>query len=182
MRPQLLARVIAISILSMAGVFASLSLSATTVAFAASTSAPGCRASQIRETPDPVRVANNAQASYKAWVVFTNNGGRCSMSIADIGFEALSGSSVLTASATPTSYVVDNIVLHTGRSARAQIDVIRTGDSAFPESCKLKAANTLEVLPLYRGWPKQSLHLSPTVLVCADGDINVVGDYFSKVP
>ena len=182
MRLQVLTRVVAASALAVAGVFAGLSLSEPTPAYAVSTTAPHCKASQIRETLQPVKVAKNAQESYKAWVVFANNGGRCNMSIVDIGLEALSGSSVLEASATPTSFVSDNIFLHTGQSARAQIAVMGTGGSAFPASCKLKAANTLEVLPLYRGWPKRSFHLSPTVLVCTGGDINLVGNYLSKTP
>jgi len=178
-RLQVLPRVVAAFAIAMAGVIASLSLSVTTPAYAASATVPHCKASQIRETLQPVKVAKNAQESYKAWVTVTNTGGKCNVSIVDIGLVALSGPTVLEASATPTSSLSDNILLRTGQSARAQIDVMRTGASAFPGSCKLKAANTLEILPLNHGWPKKFFHLSPTVLVCTGGDVNLVGDYLS---
>jgi len=178
-RLQVLPRAVAASAIAVTSVVASLTLSVTTPAYASSTTVPHCRASQIRETLRPVKVAKNAQESYRAWVTITNTGGQCNVSIVDIGLVALSGSTVLEASATPTSSVSDNILLRTGQSARAQIDVMRTGGSAFPGNCKLKAANTLEVLPLNHGLPEKLFHLSPTVLVCTGGDVNLVGDYLS---
>lgn len=182
MRLQALPRVVAASAFAVAGVFASLSLSGATPAYAVSTTAPHCKVSQIRETLQPVKVAKNATESYKAWVTFTNTGATCNMPVVHIGFEALSGSSVLAHSTTPLNEDVGNNVLRTGQSARAQIAVMRTGGSAFGKGCKPKAANTFEVLPVYHGWPTKSFHLSPTVLVCTSSSDNLGGGWLFKTP
>jgi hypothetical protein len=102
------------------------------------------------------------------------------MPVVYVGFEALSGSSVLASSTTPTSEVTGNNVLRTGQSARAQIAVMRTG--GFGKGCKPKAANTFEVLPGYHSWPKKSFHLSPTVLVCTGSSDDLGGSWLFKTP
>jgi hypothetical protein len=181
-RLRLPMRIVATFALATASVFTGLAVSAATPAYATSTSTPHCKDSQIRETLERLKTARNSEYSYNAWVIFMNFGSRCNLRIVDIGVEALSGSTVLTASATPTSFVVGSILLHSGQSARAQAAVLRTGGSAFGEGCEPKVANTLEVLPLYRGWREKSFHLSPTALVCTGGDINLAGNYLSKTP
>jgi hypothetical protein len=102
------------------------------------------------------------------------------MSTVDLGLEALSGASVLEASATPVNYIAGTILLQTGQSSRAQAAVMRT--SSFGKGCNPKAANGLVVLPLYPGWPKKTIHLTSQVPVCTGGDINIVGNYLSKSP
>ncbi len=181
MKLQLPVRAIAASTLAIAGIFVILSLPASTSAVAASTTAPLCKASQIHETFVPRKVAPTAPESFKAWVLYTNTGGRwCSLPITYIGLEALSGANVLEGSATPTNYILGNVVLGVGRSARAQASAMRV--SSFGKECHAKAANRLVVLPLYIGWTKRSFSLSPTVLVCTGGDINIAGSDITKVP
>lgn len=187
MKLQLPVRAIAASTLAMAGVFVSLSLPASTPAVAASTPAvaasttvPPCKASQIHETFMPVKVALTAQESFKAWVLYANSGGRCSLPITYIGVEAFSGTNVLEASATPTNHILGNVVLGVGRSARAQVSAMRI--SFFGKDCNAKAANRLVVFPLYNGWTKRSFRLAPSVLVCTGGDINIAGSDITKVP
>jgi len=173
-------RAISASTLAMAGILVSLSLPASTPAVAASTTAPLCKASQIHETFVPIKVAPTAPESFKGWVFYTNTGGRCSLPITYIGLEALSGANVLEASATPTNYILGNVVLDAGRSARAQASAMRV--SSFGKGCNAKAANRLVVLPLYNGWTKRSFRLAPSVLVCTGGDINIAGSDITKVP
>lgn len=180
MKLQLSVRIIAASALVMAGVFVSLSLRASTSAVAASTTAPPCRATQIEERFVPRKVAPTSQESFKAWVLYTNTGGRCSLPIVYIGLEALSGAKVLEASVTPTNSILGNVVLDSYRSARARASAMRV--SSFGRGCNAKAANRLVILPLLNGWTKRSFRLAPTVLVCTGGDINIAGSGITKVP
>lgn len=179
MKLQLPVHAIAASALAMAGIFVSLSLPASTPAVGASTTAP-CKASQIHETFMPIKVALIAPESFKAWVLYANSGGRCSLHITYIGLEALSGDKLLEASATPTNYVLGNVVLQYGGAARAQVSAMRV--RLFGNGCNAKAANRLVILPLYIGWPKRSFRLSPTLFVCTGGDINIAGSDITKVP
>jgi hypothetical protein len=164
----------------MTGILVRLSLPASTPAVAASRTAPLCKASQIHETFVPQKVAPSAPESFRAWVFYTNTGGRCRLPITYIGLEALSGTNVLEASVTPTNYILGNVVLDAGRSARAQASAMRV--RSFGKGCKAKAANRLFVLPLYNGWTKRSFRLAPSVLVCTGGDINIAGSDVTKVP
>ena len=180
MKLQVLPRVVAASAFVVASVFASLSLSVATPAYAVSTTAPHCKASQIRETLEPVKVAKNAVDSYKAWVVFTNTGATCNMPVVYLTFKALSGFTVLASSVYSGPFIGGNNVLRTGQSARAQIGVERAG--AFGKGCKPKAANTFLVSPVYTGWQKKSFHFSPTVLVCTGASNNLTGGWLKKTP
>lgn len=180
MKLQLPVRIIAASALAMAGVFVSLSLPPSTPAVAAWTTAPPCKATQIEETFVRRMVAPTSQESFKAWVLYTNTGGRRSLPITYIGLEALSGAKVLEASATPTNYILGNVVLDSHRSARAQASAMRV--SSFGRGCNAKTANRLVILPLLNGWTKRSFRLAPTVLVCTGGDINIAGSDITNVP
>jgi len=177
---QLPARAVAASALAVAGVFVSLSLPASTSAFAASTAAPLCKATQIHETFIPRKIAPTAPESFKAWVIYTNTGGRCRLPITYIGLEALSGANVLEGSVTPTNYILGSVVLDSHRSARAQASVMRV--RSFGKGCNAKTANRLLVHPLYNGWTRRSYRLAPPVLVCTGGDINIAGSAITKGP
>lgn len=180
MKLQLQVRAISASIVAMTGILVSLSLPTSTSAASASTTVSICKASQIHETFIPIKVAAGGPESFKAWIFYTNTGGRCRLPITYIGLEALSGATILEASATPTNYILGNVVLGGGRSARAQASAMRA--DSFGKACNAKAANRLVVLPLYIGWAKKSFPLSPTVLVCTGGDISIAGSDITKAP
>lgn len=94
-----------------------------------------------------------------------------------VSIEAMSGSSSLAASAVPADLRVGNDFLRTGDSVRVRIVVQRTGDPAFGKGCDPKAADSLAVLPVYRGWPKKIFDLSPPVPVCTSNDDNLGGGW-----
>ena len=180
MKIRALPRVVSAAALAVAGAISLCSLSAATSANALTTKAPHCRASQIRETLQPIKLAKNAIESYEAWVSFTNTGALCNMSVVYVSLEALSGSTALAYSVVTTNLVSGNIVLRAGQAARTEIGVGRTNDPALGKSCKPKAANTFEVLPVYNGWPKKSFRLSSTVLVCTGSSDNLGGGWLLK--
>lgn len=170
------------TVLAVAGVFSFLSLAAVSRATAPSTNTPRCHESKIQETVQPRRLAKDAVESYAAWISFTNVGALCSMPLGYLSVEALSGSTVLARFSIPGGLISASNDLRTGQSRRAKIGVDRTDYPALGKSCKPKAANTIEVLPVYNGWPKKSFHLSPTVLVCTGSSSNFGGNWLFVTP
>ena len=138
---------------------------------------PHCRVDQIRETLVPIKVSEVSPQSYAAWATFTNIGGTCNVPATYVSIEAMSGSSPLAASVVPADLRVGNDFLHTGDSVRVRIVVERTEGPAFGKGCDPKAADSLAVLPVYRGWPKRIFDLLSPISVCTGNDDNLGGGW-----